>query len=314
MRKLLISCAALALCGLSWALDEDVAGWIKDLASTDQKTREAAAENLEKAGERAREALEAATKSEDPEVASEASDILKRLQSGPRKNEAPKPKRRVGTAMSSMRIILNGQGSQTSIQEDSGGRVVVKETRDGKTAEFAAESREAFTEKYPEVAKKYGLDKEGGGLSLGSGKDTPEDQALEKRVEELQREIEERIRKRQGGKDLDKEEDDLRRALEEQAKKEKGQPVRVELGAEVGPVDDALRYQLDIPEGGVLIESVDKGSRAERLGLRQYDILLTLNGKPVSTAPDIRAALAAEGPATAEIVREGDREALREKE
>jgi C-terminal processing protease CtpA/Prc len=215
--------------------------------------------------------------------------------------------------MSSMRIIL-GAGGQTSIQEDSSGRVVVKETREGKTTEYAAESREAFTEKYPEVAKKYGLDKEGGGLSFGLDNDTPEAQELEKRLEELRRETEERLRKLRGGRNLDKEEEDLRKALEEQEKKENGVPARGALGVEIAPVDDALRYQLDIPEGGVLVQSVEKGSRAERLGLQRYDILLTLNGKPVSTAADIRAALQAEGPATAEIVREGDREALREKE
>ncbi|MEK7467151.1 MAG: PDZ domain-containing protein [Planctomycetota bacterium] len=313
MRRFLLPCAMLMLGGLAWALEDDVAGWIKDLASPEQKTREAAAENLEKAGDRARGALEEATKSEDPEVASEAADILKRMAPGARKDEAPKQKRRVLVPLrsSSMRIILNGQGGQTSIQEDSNGRVVVKETRDGKTTEYAADSREAFTEKYPEVAKKYGLDKDNGGLRLDTGKDTPEAEELEKRIEELRRETEERLRKLRGAKDLDKDEQDLREALEEREKAEKSRGV---FGVEIASVDEALRYQLDIPEGGVLVQSVEKGSRAGRLGLQKHDILLTLNGKPVSTAPDIRSALDAEGPATAEIIREGDRQALREKE
>jgi hypothetical protein len=315
MKNRLLTFAALFLSTLAWALDDDVAGWIRDLGSADQKTREAASANLEKAGDRAREALEAATKSDDPEVASEAADILKRLQAGPRRDEAPAGKQRVirrPVRSTSMKIII-GQGGQTSIQEDSNGSVVVKETRDGKTTEYSAESRAAFTEKYPEVAKKYGLDKEAGGLSFGEDHDTPEAQELERRVRELQREMEERLRRKQGGRDLDKEEEDLRKALEEEGRKD-GQPSRGGFGVEISPLDEALRYQLDIPEGGLLIQSVEKGSRAERLGLRKYDILLTLNGKPVSAAPDIRAALEAEGPATAEIVREGDREALREKE
>jgi hypothetical protein len=296
MRGLLLTCAALALGGLAWALDDDVEGWIKDLGSADPKTRESAAENLEKAGERARPALESAVNSEDPEVASEANHLLKRLSGGPRdqgNKTKPQPGRRPMVRMSSTRVIVDRNGNTTSIQEDSAGRVIVKETKDGNTEEFAAESREAFTEKYPEVAKRYGLDKDASGLSLLPGKGTPEEEELQKQIEELRRQAEEKLKKKQ---------------------EEKLPGSRRMLGVATAPVDDALRYQLDIPEGGLLIESVEKGSLAERLGIREYDILLALNGKPISSATDIRAALEAEGPATAEIVREGERETLREKE
>ncbi len=318
MRGLLLTCAALALGGLAWALDDDVDGWIKDLGSADPKTREAAAENLEKAGERARPALESAANSEDPEVASEANHLLKRLSGGTREQgnrPKPQPGRRPMVRMSSTRVIVDRNGDTTSIQEDSAGRVVVKETKDGNTEEYAAESREAFTEKYPEVAKKYGLDKDASGLSLLPGKGTPEQEELQKQIEELRRQAEERLKKRQEGKDPQKEADELKEALEEQKRRDAKLPAsRRVLGVATAPVDDVLRYQLDIPEGGLMVESVEKGSLAERLGLREYDILLSLNGKPVSAAADIRAALDAEGPATAEIVREGERETLREKE
>ncbi len=305
MRGLLLACAALALGGIAWALDDDIDGWIRDLASSDPKTREAAAENLEKAGERARPALEAAVNSEDPEVASEAGHLLKRLSGGTRDQEnAPKPRpaRRPMVRMSTTRFMVDRNGNSASIQEDSTGRVVVKETKDGKTEEYAAESHDAFVEKYPEVAKKYGIAKD-------AGNGEAEEQELQKRMEELRRLTEERLKKRQGERDPQKEAEELKKAIEEQERK-----ARPALGADVGPLDEALRYQLDLPEGGLLVQSVEKGSLAERLGLREYDILLSLNGKPVSAAADVRAALDAEGPASAEIVREGERETLREKE
>lgn len=318
MRGLLLTCAALALGGLAWALDEDVDGWIRDLGSADPKTRESAAENLEKAGERARPALEAAANSEDPEVASEANHLLKRLSGGTREQgnkPRPQPGRRPLVRMSSTRVIVDRNGNTTSIQEDSLGRVIVKETKDGNTEEFAAESRAAFTEKYPEVAKRYGLDKDASGLSLLPEKREAEEEELRKQIEELRRQAEERLKKANEGKDPQKEADELKRALEEQRRKDGKAPgARRMLGVATAPVDDALRYQLDIPEGGLLVESVEKGSLAERIGIREYDILLSLNGKPVSSATDIRAALDSEGPATAEIVREGERETLREKE
>lgn len=310
MRTLLLAGVLLVLGGLASALEDDVAGWIRDLGSEDPKAREAAAAALEKAGERARPALEEAAKSADPEVASEAAHLLRRLD-GEEKPAGRRPPaaRRPMVRMSSTRVIVNRDGTTTMIQEDSTGRILVRETKDGKTEEFAAASREAFVEKYPEVAKRHGIDREEGGLRVVPPGDLPEDEELKKELERLRREAEERLRDRKAPRDLDREKEDLEKALEEQGNKDRNEP-----GLEVSDVEDALRYQLDIPEGGVLVESVARGSRADRLGLRRHDILLSLNGKPVATAADIRAAFEIEGPATAQVIREGEPQALREKE
>ncbi|MCC6741966.1 MAG: hypothetical protein IT452_23300 [Planctomycetia bacterium] len=310
MRTLLLVGAVLALGGLARALEDDIAGWIRDLGSEDPKAREAAAVAIEKAGERARPALEEAAKSADPEVASEAAHLLRKLDGEEKPQERRPPAvRRPMVRMSSTRVIVNRDGTTTLIQEDSTGRILVRETKDGKSEEYAAESREAFVEKYPEVAKRHGIDKGEGGLRVVPSKDLPEEEELKKELERLRREAEERLKERKALRDLDREKEELEKALEEQGKTPGDEP-----GLEVTDLDEALRYQLDIPEGGVLVTSVDRGSRAARLGVRRFDILLSLNGKPVATAADIRAAFAAEGPATAQVIREGEPQALREQE
>jgi len=61
------------------------------------------------------------------------------------------------------------------------------------------------------------------------------------------------------------------------------------LGAAVESVSAALRAHLPIPEGeGLLVSHVAPGSIAESCGLREYDILLRLDGRPVTTVADLR--------------------------
>jgi hypothetical protein len=85
------------------------------------------------------------------------------------------------------------------------------------------------------------------------------------------------------------------------------------LGVGVGDVPEVLRDQLDLPEGGIVVESVTPNSLAERLGLRRNDVLLRIGDQPVAAAPDVRKALEAVpdgGTVKVEIVRKGRRETL----
>jgi serine protease Do len=62
----------------------------------------------------------------------------------------------------------------------------------------------------------------------------------------------------------------------------KGRVERSDLGIDLKPMQDLETYfRLDINKG-VLINSVDRGSPAEKAGVRTQDILLELNGKPVN--------------------------------
>lgn len=85
------------------------------------------------------------------------------------------------------------------------------------------------------------------------------------------------------------------------------------LGVEWSPVPDVLRDQLELGAGGIVVENVVAGSLAEKLGLARHDVIVELNGKPVSGSPDVRAALEGVKPGekvSATIVRKGQRKVL----
>ena len=85
------------------------------------------------------------------------------------------------------------------------------------------------------------------------------------------------------------------------------------LGIEWSPVPDVLREQLDLSDGGVVVESVVHDSLAAKLGLKRYDVLVEVNGKKVAGSPDVRAALEgakAGDTVKATIVRKGQRTTL----
>ncbi|HXX94280.1 MAG TPA: PDZ domain-containing protein, partial [Planctomycetota bacterium] len=77
-------------------------------------------------------------------------------------------------------------------------------------------------------------------------------------------------------------------------------------GAAFERVSEALRSQLEIPEGqGLVVTRVEDGGRAQAAGLRKSDILLEIDGRKVSTLRDVRDAL--KGAASATVLRRGAR-------
>jgi hypothetical protein len=62
------------------------------------------------------------------------------------------------------------------------------------------------------------------------------------------------------------------------------QPPRWLVGLVVKPLDPALRAHFDLPEGaGVVVESVMRGGPAAEAGIKQNDIIVTANGRKIST-------------------------------
>ena len=60
------------------------------------------------------------------------------------------------------------------------------------------------------------------------------------------------------------------------------------LGISVMPASPALRAQLELRDGeGMVIAWVHPGSPAEKSGLKQYDLVLELDGKVISTESDL---------------------------
>jgi membrane-associated protease RseP (regulator of RpoE activity) len=56
------------------------------------------------------------------------------------------------------------------------------------------------------------------------------------------------------------------------------------IGISVVGLNDAMRAQLNLPEGkGMVVSEMEKGSPAEKGGLKKYDIVLALNDKPIDS-------------------------------
>lgn len=85
-------------------------------------------------------------------------------------------------------------------------------------------------------------------------------------------------------------------------------------GVQVGPVDESLAAQLDLPSGeGVMVREVTGGSAAEKAGLRRHDLIVRLDGKPVAGAAAFRRDLSERHGKGFELefVRKGKRERVR---
>jgi hypothetical protein len=89
-------------------------------------------------------------------------------------------------------------------------------------------------------------------------------------------------------------------------------PARARLGVSVAPPDPNADADA---EGGATVLAVLPASRAEKIGLREGDVIRKVNGKPVSDAASLRRVLTEEtDPLALEIVRDGKEQTLREKE
>ncbi|MHC4339098.1 MAG: hypothetical protein ACYSX0_02620 [Planctomycetota bacterium] len=73
------------------------------------------------------------------------------------------------------------------------------------------------------------------------------------------------------------------------------------LGATVTRPTEELAYHLFLPQGvGLVVGEIEKGSRAEKLGLRRFDVLVKINGEHLESARQLKGAKG-----TLEVLRRG---------
>jgi membrane-associated protease RseP (regulator of RpoE activity) len=92
--------------------------------------------------------------------------------------------------------------------------------------------------------------------------------------------------------------------------------VQRRLGAQVKPPSDTLSEQLNLPKGqGQVIVQVMPNSSAAQAGLKPADILLELNGQPVSSNPvefaAVLAGIKSDQPVDAVVLRKGARQEVK---
>lgn len=222
-----------------------------------------------------------------------------------------------------LKILKNGKVELTVKEEDKAAGKKVSKTYEAATA---AE----FRTNYPDVVKKYDLNRHLGGpegkktlshdefeewwkelkkgvpgLGPVPGLDQPFDEDFQKFMEEQFG----RLRRpfRPPGPD----------AVPPEAPRQAPVPGGRELGIRVQELGETLRDQLSLKENeGVLVTEVKPGSVAEKSGLKEHDILLKLEGKAVTDRWQFRAdVLAALGKPEfdLELLRAGKRQTVKVK-
>ena len=74
--------------------------------------------------------------------------------------------------------------------------------------------------------------------------------------------------------------------------KAKGRVIRGYLGVQITQINDEDAKQLDLPQGGVLVAKVEANTPAQRAGLKKYDLIVEVNGKPIKTVIELRTMIA----------------------
>ncbi len=97
--------------------------------------------------------------------------------------------------------------------------------------------------------------------------------------------------------------------------KEKGRVIRGYLGVENPiPVDEQVRKSLDIDvTHGALIQDVTPGYPAEKAGMKKYDVIVEIDGKPIKDPTDLLITIADIPPGTTveiKVVRKGGEEKI----
>lgn len=84
------------------------------------------------------------------------------------------------------------------------------------------------------------------------------------------------------------------------------------IGVACEPVPPAVRAQLSVPEGqGILVGQVVPDSPADKAGIKQFDVLVAVDGKPLVAATDLVGAVAAgEEKLSLELLRGGKKKTV----
>jgi serine protease Do len=92
--------------------------------------------------------------------------------------------------------------------------------------------------------------------------------------------------------------------------KKSGRVVRGYLGISMNEITDAEAEDYDLPEGGILVLTVEENSPAQKSGLQRYDVIVGLNGNPIESMGRFRNQVAEIRPGTKitlTVVRRKDR-------
>ncbi|MFH1230922.1 MAG: PDZ domain-containing protein [Planctomycetota bacterium] len=311
---------------LETATKEEITRLINNLSSDDIAVRDKATEELKKIGSPALPFLDEASKNNDPEVAWRAKIIIKAINRAEQKkqqgeDESPEslPKK-IGPTLrqfsNRFSITINNASPGTksfALSQDSSGKVTVTTTeydKDGKQTgkTYTADSLDEFKNKYPEIAKEYGI-----GENPPPSFEIPDfdmediwkdfGNAWGRRWDDLRKQIE-RLRDllKQHNKDIPEGELAPNKPAIPPAQPE----APANLGIGIENLNDSSPPEADLPkaqgsnkktaserqkfnvENGVLVTAVEVNSLGEKMGLKQDDVIISVNDSQVKTIWECR--------------------------
>lgn len=261
---------------------------IRDLGSEYYETREKAMIELRKIGKAALPALrKAAEGAEDPEVRLRAKQLVEEIEKAEKKPPMKRTASRISVQSSggdTVYVITPGEGDPITFKRLKDGSVELEYVEDGTKRTAKSESLEKFLEEHRELARKYGISREGiryAGVRASFQGGRSEFRFQEPDAEEFWRQFEEEMER-------------LRRQLREFGFEDEEWPRSTYrrdtvYGASFDPVDEVLRSHLEIPEGtGLVVRRVKEGTLAAEVGLKKHDIVLEVDGVKIATSRDLR--------------------------
>ncbi|MFH1231418.1 MAG: PDZ domain-containing protein [Planctomycetota bacterium] len=292
---------------LETATKEEITRLIKNLNSDDIAVRDKATEELKKMGSPALPFLDEASKNNDPEVAWRAKIVIKAITRAEQKkqqgeDESPEslPKK-IGPTLrqfsNRFSITINNASPGTksfALSQDSSGKVTVTTTeydKDGKQTgkTYTADSLDEFKKKYPEIAKEYGI-----GENPPPSFEIPDfdmediwkdfGNAWGRRWDDLRKQIE-RLRDllKQHNKDIPEGELAPNKPAIPPAQPE----APANLGIGIENLNDSSKQKFNV-ENGVLVTVVEVNSLGEKMGLKQDDVIISVNDSQVKTIWECR--------------------------
>jgi len=211
------------------------------------------------------------------------------------------------------------KGLRLRVHED--GRVELAVTEEGRTKTYGAANAEEFSKEHPDLVRRHGLRK-----YLGETARAEQDE-FDRLWEELKKPrfrgfAEENLKK--FFEDQEKQMEELRKLFRQldpadpaPAPPPPPVPPGREFGIKVDSVGETLRDQLNLKEGeGVVVGTVKPGSVAEKAGVKPYDIVLRIDGKPAGDKWQFRTDVLdamAKPEFDLEVIRGGKRETLKVK-
>ncbi|MBI5779879.1 MAG: PDZ domain-containing protein [Planctomycetes bacterium] len=285
---------------------EQIKRLIRDLDADEITVRDKATEELKKIGKPALLLLEESAKSDSPEVAWRSKIIINAIKKAEQKSE-PQPddsaSKKIGPTLkqfgNNFNITIRGATPGTksfAMSQDGSGKITVNITeydKDGKqnTKTYEANSPEEFKQKYPEIAREYGI-----GEKPPTTIEIPDfdvddifkdfGKSWSRQWGDMQKEMD-RLRdmfNRPGNQPPNVSEPEDEGALPSQAPALSA----TDLGLSIEAIEDsALKEGLETKEG-VLVTRVEPLGLGEKAGLKQGDVIINVNNTVVKSAWECR--------------------------